>query len=439
MKEVLVLGAGMVSKPLVVYLLKNGFQVKVASRTVTKAESLIQGYNNGRAESLNVNNNDQLMELVHGCDLAISLVPYTYHVQIAKLCIKLKKHLVTTSYVSKEMKDLDKATRAAGILILNEIGLDPGIDHMSAMKIIHEVEKKGGKIESFRSNCGGLPSLPSNNLPLGYKFSWSPRAVLMAGKNNGQYLEDGKLIFTPSKNLFKNYKIIDIEGMGSLEAYTNRDALPYKELYGLKDAHTMFRGTLRNIGWCFVMTKAQELGLFDDAPRMDLQGLTYRQLICRLIGSNDCQEVLEKTAEFLRLEKYSTVIKVFQWLGLFDDSPLPEESNVMDIFSVLLQKKLTMGKNDLDLIVLYHNFIAAYPGKKELIKSTLIQTGIPDGDSAMSRTVSLPAAIASRKILEKKINLKGVHIPVQPEIYNPILDELAELGIIFSEKTTALN
>ena len=261
----------------------------------------------------------------------------------------------------------------------------------------------------------------------------------MAGKNSGQYLEDGKLIFIPSKNLFKNYYIIDIEGMGSLEAYTNRDALPYKELYGLNDAHTIFRGTLRNIGWCFVMTKAQELGLFDDAQRMDLQGLTYRQLICRLIGSNDCQEVLEKTAEFLRLEKYSTVIKVFQWLGLFDDSPLPEESNVMDIFSVLLQKKLTMEKNDLDLIVLYHNFIAAYPGKKELIKSTLIQTGIPDGDSAMSRTVSLPAAIASKKILEEKINLKGVHIPVQPEIYNPILDELAELGIIFIEKTTALN
>jgi saccharopine dehydrogenase-like NADP-dependent oxidoreductase len=369
----------------------------------------------------------------------ISLVPYTFHVQIAKLCIKLKKHMVTTSYVSKAMEDLDRAAIDAGILILNEIGLDPGIDHMSAMKIIHEVERKGGRVVSFKSYCGGLPDLRSNTYPFGYKFSWSPRGVVMAGKNNGQYLEDSKVIFIPSKDLFKNYSIIDIEGIGSLEAYTNRDALPYKELYGLNDAHTVFRGTLRNVGWCYTMKKAQELDLFDDAERHDLKELTYKQLVCKLIGLEECADVVGATAEFLNLEKHSTVMKRFKWLGIFDDTPLPDENNVMDMFSTLLQKRLAMEEEDLDLIVLYHRFISEYKDKKELITSTLIQTGIPGGDSAMSRTVSLPAAIATSLILENKIKITGVHIPIQPEIYNPVLTELSEMNIEFIEKSKTLD
>ena len=439
MKNVLVLGAGLVSRPLVVYLLEKGYQVKVASRTVSKAEALIKGYDNGSAESLNVNKQEQLYELINASDLVISLVPYTYHVQIAKLCITLKKHMVTTSYVSKAMEDLDRAAIDAGILILNEIGLDPGIDHMSAMKIIHEIELKGGRVVSFKSYCGGLPDLRSNTNPFGYKFSWSPRGVVMAGKNNGQYLEDSKIIFIPSKDLFKNYSIIDIEGIGSLEAYTNRDALPYKELYDLKDAHTVFRGTLRNVGWCYTMKKAQELGLFDDAERLDLKELTYKQLVCRLIGLEECVDVIGATAEFLNIEKHSTVMKKFKWLGIFDDTPLPDENNVMDMFSALLQKRLAIELEDLDLIVLYHRFISEYKDKKELITSTLVQTGIPGGDSAMSRTVSLPAAIATSLILENKIKLSGVHIPIHPEIYNPVLIELGEMNIEFIEKSKTLD
>jgi len=435
MKKVLVLGAGLVSKPLVVYLLKKGFEVKVASRTVSKAEALVKGFENGEAESLNVNNNEQLKELIRDSDIVISLVPYTHHVQIAKICIDLKKHLITTSYVSAAMQDLNDAAEKAGILILNEIGLDPGIDHMSAMRIIHDVEKRGGKVVSFQSYCGGLPALQNNNLPFGYKFSWSPRGVVMAGKNNGQFLEDSKVVFIPSKDLFKNYVIIDIEGFGSLEAYTNRDSIPYKELYGLHDAHTVFRGTLRNNGWCYAMKKAQHLGLFDDAERHDLKGLTYRQMVGKLVGSNNAENIISKTARFLHIDKYSTVIKNFKWLGLFSDEPLPDENNVMDIFCTLLQKKLVMGENEPDLIVLYHRFVAEFSGKEELITSTLIDTGIPDGDSAMSRTVSLPAAIATALILEEKIKMTGVQIPVQPEIYNPVLDELARLNIECIEKS----
>jgi len=439
MKNVLVLGAGLVSKPLVVYLLEKGYQVKVASRTVSKAEALVEGFENGQAESLNVNNQQQLQNLIQAADIVISLVPYTHHVKIAKICIELKKHLITTSYVSAAMQELNNAAHEAGILILNEIGLDPGIDHMSAMRIIHSVEKRQGKVISFQSYCGGLPALEHNNLPFGYKFSWSPRGVVMAGKNNGQFLEDGKVIFIPSKDLFRNYIIIDIEDIGSFEAYTNRDALPYKELYGLKDANTVFRGTLRNYGWCYAMKKAQELGLFDDSDRKDLTGLTYNQMIGKLIGSEDYENIIEETAWFLNLELHSTVIKNFNWLGLFDDEPLPDETNVMDIFSALLQKKLVMRENELDLIVLYHRFIAEVNGKEELITSTLIDNGIPNGDSAMSRTVSLPAAIAAALILEGKIEMTGVHIPVQPEIYNPVLDELARLNIECVEKATTID
>jgi saccharopine dehydrogenase-like NADP-dependent oxidoreductase len=333
------------------------------------------------------------------------------------------------------MQELDEAAKEAEILILNEIGLDPGIDHMSAMRIIDDVHQRGGKVVSFQSYCGGLPALQNNNLPFGYKFSWSPRGVVMAGKNNGQFLEDGKVVFIPSKDLFKNYVIIDIEGFGSLEAYTNRNSLPYKELYGLKDAHTLFRGTLRNNGWCYAMKKAQHLGLFDDAERQDLKELTYRQLIAKLIGSENTENIISKTARFLHIEHYSTVIKNFKWLGLFSDDPLPEENNVMDIFCTLLQKKLVMSEDDLDLIVLYHRFIAEFSGREELITSTLIDTGIPGGDSAMSRTVSLPAAIASALILNDKIKMTGVQIPVHSEIYNPVLDELARLNIKCVEKS----
>jgi saccharopine dehydrogenase-like NADP-dependent oxidoreductase len=438
MKNVLVLGAGLVSRPLVEYLLKKQFRVKVASRTVSKAEALVKGYQNGTAESLNVKDESSLEELISKCDLVISLVPYTYHVQIATLCLKHKKHMVTTSYVSKAMHQLDAQAKEAGLCILNEIGLDPGIDHMSAMKIIHKVENNGGKITSFRSYCGGLPALQSNNYPFGYKFSWSPRGVVMAGKNSGQYLENGKVVFIPSPELFKHYQIIDIEGFGSLEAYTNRDSLPYKELYGLKDAHTVFRGTLRNPGWCYTMKKARELGLFDDEERADLNGITCKELITSLIEKEESQDIIGDTAHYLGLEKHSTVMKKFEWLGLFNNQPIPEANNVMDVFSELLQDRLKMSHEDQDLIVLYHNFIAEYKDKKHRITSTLVETGIPKGDSAMSRTVSLPAAIATALILEDKIHMPGVHIPVTPEIYNPVLDKLESMNLSFTENETPI-
>ncbi len=439
MKNILVLGAGLVSKPLVHYLLQNEFGVKVASRTVSKAEALVEGFKNGSAETLNVKDEERLEELIAESALVISLLPYTFHVTVAKLCLKHQKHLVTTSYVSPEMKALDEEAKAAGLLFLNEIGLDPGIDHMSAMKIIHEVEHKHGKVVSFRSYCGGLPALQSNTNPFGYKFSWSPRSVVMAGKNNGQYLQDGEIVFIPGRDLFKHYEIIHVEGAGEFEAYTNRNALPYQKLYGLKDAHTVFRGTFRNIGWCYTMEKARRLGLFDDSPREDLKDLTYRDMMVKLIDQKKSEDIVADTAKFLNVEKHATLIKRLEWLGLFEDEPLPDEDNVMDMFASLLQKKISMQKEDLDLIIIYHRFTADYGSKKEFISSTFVQTGIPGGESAMSRAVSLPAAIATRMILQGEIDLSGVHIPVVPEVYVPVLQELETMGIKFSEKTELIS
>ncbi|OQY46383.1 MAG: saccharopine dehydrogenase [Anaerolineaceae bacterium 4572_78] len=438
MKNVLVLGAGLVSRPLINYLLDKGYKVKVASRTVSKAEALVAGHAHGSAEALNVNDEAHLERLVAECDVAVSLLPYTYHVKVGKLCIKHKNHLVTTSYVSEPMQALDESFKEAGIISLNEIGLDPGIDHMSAVKIMRDVEKKGGKIISFMSYCGGLPALQDNNNPYGYKFSWSPRGVVMAGKNNGQYLQDGKTIFVPGRNLFKQYTIINIEGVGAYEAYTNRNALPYKEIYGLQDATTVFRGTLRNVGWCYTMDKLGKLGLFDDSFREDLNGLTYKDMTLKLIGARNDYDVIGDTAKFLNIEPYSSTMKRLEWLGLFSDEPLPKEDNVMDMFCNLLTKQLAMAEDDLDLIILYHQFIADYGDRKEYITSTLAEIGTPNGDSIMSRTVSLPAAIGIDLLLQEKISLTGVQIPIHAEIYKPILEELEKMNIRFIDKVKTI-
>jgi len=436
-KNVLILGAGMVSRPMVRYLFENtDYHVTMASRTVSKAEKIIDGNSKGTAISLNVKDEALLEKLVSESDMTVSLLPYTYHVKVANFCIKHKKQMVTTSYVSEEMKSLDNDAKNAGILILNESGLDPGIDHMSAMRVIHNVEKNGGKVISFRSTTGALPSHEANNNPFGYKFSWAPRGVLLASKNPSKWLQDGKKLSFPGEKLFENYTLQDVPGVGTFENYPNRNSVPYKDIYGLKDAKTVYRGTFRMTGWCETMRKIVALGWLSEKPVENFTGKTYGDLTRKIIGAGSKDDLFQAAARFLELKPYSTVMKRLEWLGLFSDEPLPEDrDNPLDYLNVLTLKRMALAEDERDMIVMHHEFIVEYDDKKEYVTSTLVEYGIPHDDSAIARTVSIPAAIAVKMILEEKINIEGVHIPVIPEIYNPILDELEGMNIIFKEKT----
>ncbi|MBN2603123.1 MAG: saccharopine dehydrogenase NADP-binding domain-containing protein [Candidatus Thermoplasmatota archaeon] len=441
MKKILILGAGMVSRPIVRYLLKiPDFHVTMASRTVSKAEQCIDSHPNGDAISLDCEDDSHLEEIISNADIVVSLLPYTYHPKVAKICIKHKKHMVTTSYVSPEMSNLDSQAKKAGIIILNECGLDPGIDHMSAMRVIHEVEKNGGKIVSFRSSTGALPSHEANTNPFGYKFSWAPRGVLLASRNPSQWLEDGKIVSFKGEQLFENYYLQDVPEIGTFENYPNRNSVPYKDIYGLKDAKTVYRGTFRMTGWCETMRKIVALGWLSDEPVKKFKGKTYADLTRFLIGADTKKDLAKATADFLGLEIYSTVIKRLGWLGLFSGEPLPDnKNNPLDYLNVLTLKKMSLGKDERDMIVMHHEFLCKFKDRSEYITSTLIDYGIPKEDSAVSRTVALPAAIAVKLIIRGKISIKGVHIPVVSDIYEPILNELKEMGIKFKEKKLKIN
>lgn len=441
MKNVLVLGAGLVSKPGVTYLLKQkNIFVTVASRTVSKAENLIKGFSNGKAIQLNVENEDELAQLIKSNDIIISLLPWVHHLKVAKLCLKHSKHMATTSYVSDDMKKLHEEATAKNLLFLNEIGVDPGIDHMSAQKIIDEVYAEGGKVLHFYSYCGGLPAPEDNDNPFGYKFSWSPKGVVLASRNSAKFLENGNIVDIEGKNLFLNYRIEEIKGLGKFEVYPNRNSLPYKDLYNLKDAQTVMRGTYRNLGWCDTLKKMVDLGLINEEKQKNLKGITYRKMMADLVGAKDDSNLDKKVAEKLGLDKNSEVIKRFEWLGLFSDKKVPDFDNRLDILSELLQEKLVFKNKEKDMIILQHKFTIENADKsKDLITSTLIDFGEALKESSMARTVSLPLAIGVRFMAEGKFNLTGVQIPIRKQIYEPVMKELETLGIKMDEKKYKLN
>jgi len=445
MKKVLVLGAGLVSRPLVRYLLDQpDFKVTVASRTVSKADALVGGHPDGSTTALLADKDpDKLESLISDHDLAISLLPAPLHPVVARLCIKHGKHMVTTSYLSPAMQEQDEPARKAGLMILNEIGVDPGIDHMSAMRIIHDVQNRGGKVVSFKSYCGGLPAPANNDNPWGYKFSWSPRAVCTAGKNSARYRLDGKTVNIPGPDLFTdNRHGMMVEGVGDLEAYPNRDSLGYIELYGLAGIETMFRGTFRYHGWCETLKKVVDLGLLDETPTTYNPGTTYAQYIAGFVTGKPTGDVRKDVAAQLNLEVSSPILDRFEWLGLFSSDAIAsagKETTPLDVLANRMLAKMEYRKGERDMIVLCHDFRATFPGgANEHITSTLIDYGQPEGDSSMARTVSLPAAVAAKLILTGDVMMPGVHIPVVPDIYNPVLDELANMGIRCVEKTEKL-
>ncbi|MCH8903759.1 MAG: saccharopine dehydrogenase NADP-binding domain-containing protein [Bacteroidetes bacterium] len=438
MKRVLVLGTGYVVKPLVDYFIdKCKYEVLVASRDNNHSGLIIAGRALGkRVLWTAAPPYEKLDGMVKDVDLVVSMLPPSMHIVVAKACLKHGINMVTTSYISAEMHALDEEAKKEGILILNEMGEDPGIDHMGAMQMINEVKLEGGKIISFKSYGSGIPSFEHNNNPYGYKFSWSPRGLLKAAQTPAVYIKDGKKIEVSGEDLFENSWLVDMEGLGTFETYPNRDSTNYLVDYGLEGISDFYRGLLRHPGYCNSMQSLKDLNLLNDEENHDLQGVTYSQFTASLIGVNGDADIRQEVADKLNLKISSDIIKQIKWLGLFDDEliPLSKGSNA-DVLLGLMEDKMAYQDHEKDMIIIHTETIVEFDNRVEKRMATMKVEGRPFGHSAMARAVSLPAAIGSRMILEGTIKLKGVLKPTIEEIYKPVLAELAdEHGYKFEHK-----
>ncbi len=434
-KRVLLLGAGLVSGPIARYLLELPWcRLTVATLEERDARALVGDHPHARTAPLDVNHGDRLAGLIGDSDLVISLVPFAFHVLVARAAIRHRVPMITTSYVSPEMQALDAEAREAGVLILNESGLDPGIDHMSAMRVIRRARATGGTITGFWSYCGGLPAPGSADNPWRYKFSWSPRGALLAGKLAARYLEDGQVRHIPGEALFRHAHACTIEALGEFEAYPNRDSLRYVRVYDLPHVRDMLRGTLRYPGWCAAMNAVAELGLLDLTERSWRPGATHALFLESFLPPGD-GTLAERLCRRLGLPADHDVIRRFEWMGLLSDEPLASrEGAPLDVLAGRFQHKLVYGPGERDMVVLKHTFRVERGGAApETLHSLLLAYGEPGGETATARTVSWPAAISARRILEGKLRLAGVHVPVLPEIYEPVLEELPRLGIELRE------
>jgi len=374
-----------------------------------------------------------LEELIPHFDAVVSMLPYLHHPAAARVAVKHKKHFFTTSYTTDFMRALNEEATKNGVVIINECGVDPGTDHMSAMRIIDSVKSKGGKIISFTSYCGGLPAPANNDNPFGYKLSWAPRGVLLASRNNAHFLKDGKIVDIPGKDLFDNFHVEETP-IGQVEAYPNRDSVHYLDVYGLKDCQTIIRGTYRYPGWCPTIKKMADLGYLS-IDSLSLQGKTYRNLTSQAIQAQSEDNLREKVANFLKIEPTDKILSNMEWLGLFSEQVVPKDINTyLDALCALCKEKLVYKPGEQDMLLMKHEFVVEYADRKEWITSTMVDYGIPNGASSMSRTVSLPVGIAIKLVLEGQIKRTGLLLPTLPEVYNPILDELEKYNIKWIEK-----
>lgn len=424
----------MVAGPIIRHLLSRGYKVTVASNTPDRAEELVGGHAHGLIIDWSVEDDRLLERMVAEHDLVVSLLPYVFHLKVAEQCIRAGRNMVTTSYVKPEMQALHDDAVRAGIIILNEIGLDPGIDHMSAMRIIDHIHHKGGRVEAFYSICGALPAPESADNPFRYKFSWSPRGVLLAGNNDGRYLKNGSIVEVPTEELFRHIFKLTFKEVGDLEVYPNRNSTDYIDIYGIPEVKTIFRGTFRLPGWCECLDTMKKLHLLS-VEVYGVQGMSRSEFLCDL-NHLAGKDVVTEIAAYLGVGKTALPIQALQWLGWLSDEKVgKEESSPFDITADLMLSKMEIGENDRDMVVLQHIFKASYPdGTSEIIKSSMLDFGSPSSDTAIARTVTLPAAIGVEMILQGKINVKGVYRPVIPEIYGPVLDALVAMGISMKEE-----
>ncbi|MFT5819614.1 MAG: saccharopine dehydrogenase-like NADP-dependent oxidoreductase [Crocinitomix sp.] len=441
MKNILVIGAGLSASSMLRYFTENAaaenWYIKVCDRNGDLAISKVEGCDRAEGFEMDGLNADLRAPLVEWADLVVSMLPARFHVEVAKDCIRFKTNLITPSYISKEMRELDQAAKDAGIIIMNEIGVDPGLDHMSAKKILDEIEGRGGKMHIFESFTGGLVAPESDDNPWNYKFTWNPRNVVLAGQGSAaKFIQEGQYKYIPYTRLFRRTEVIEIEGFGKFEGYANRDSLKYRDVYDLQDIPTIYRGTLRRKGFSKSWNAFVQIGATDDSYTLEgSKDMTKRDFINSFLPYNPTDSVELKLKHYLKIDQDDIMFEKLEWLGIFEKEKINVSEDVTPAYFLqkILEEKWTLAPDDKDMIVMWHKFVYEQDGEFHEVNSHMISIGEDQTYTAMSNTVGLPAAICSKMILNGTIQLKGVELPTKASIYTPILNELAELGIRFTD------
>lgn len=444
MQTILVLGAGMSSTSLIKYLLshseKYAWKVVVGDKSKELAEKKCDGHPNGEAFFFDVFNSDQRQKAIADADVVVSMLPARMHYLVAVDCVEQGVSMITASYVSDDIRALHERARANDVLLLNEMGVDPGIDHMSAMEVIDRVREKGAHLTGFESATGGLVAPEHDDNPWNYKFTWNPRNVVVAGQGVSKFLHNGRLKFIPYHKLFSRTEHVEIDGYGDFEIYPNRDSMKYQNIYGLNGIKTLFRGTIRRSGYSRAWNVFVQLGLTDDSYRVENSDiLTYRQFIDSFLPYVNGKSVEEKLSDYLNIDPDSECMHKLKWSGIFDPVQIGlKNATPAEILQHLIEPKWKLGDEEKDMIVMRHLFQYEEDDIQKEITSTLVVKGNNKENTAMSVTVGIPVAIATKLFLTGEIQETGVHIPIRKGIYKPLLEELEEYGIAFQEEETIL-
>ena len=444
MQTVLILGAGLSSTSLIKYFLdhsKDQWKIRVGDIKLENALERVNSHVNGEAFRFDVHDPDQRRKEIEKASIVISMLPARMHHLVAECCVELAKDMVTASYLSPAIKALDTEARKKGIVLMNECGVDPGIDHMSAMQMIHKIREEGSELKAFESSTGGLVAPGFEDNPWKYKFTWNPRNVVLAGHDGARFLHNGKFKYIPYHKVFKRIETIQVPELGDFEVYGNRDSLTYRETYGLHNLETMFRGTIRRPGFCEAWDTFVQLGATDDTYIMeDTLEMSYRDFINSFMAYRIDIPVDQKLSNYLGLNKDSDMMNKLRWLGIFDDTKIGVAGlSPAKVLQKILEEKWQLATNDKDMIVMQHQFDFEKDGARKKRYSTMVCIGEDTLYTAMSLTVGLPLAMVTRRILEGKYQEKGVQLPIQAEIYNPVLEELKEYGIGFVEKEVSVS
>ena len=442
MRKILVIGSGKSSSYLIKYFLEKAkaeqLQITIGDINTDNANTLIGNNTQANAITLDVFDEQSRAEAIKNANIVVSMLPARFHIEVAKDCIKYGKNMVTASYVSKEMQALDEVAKAKGLIFMNEIGVDPGIDHMSAMEVINRIRDKGGKVILFESFTGGLVAPESDNNLWNYKFTWNPRNVVVAGQGSAaKFLQEGKYKYIPYNRLFRRTEFLEIEGYGRFEAYANRDSLKYQHTYKLDNAKTMYRGTMRRVGFSRAWQMFVLLGMTDDSYTIDdSENMSYRDFVNAFLPYSPTDSVELKLRHQLKIDQDDIVWDKLEELDVFNDFKMVglKKATPAQILQKILMDSWTLGEDDKDMIVMYHKFGYEIDGEKHQIDATMVSIGEDQTYTAMAKTVGLPVAIATLLILNKHITTSGVQIPIHKEVYEPILKELKKFGIVFQEK-----